>query len=79
MQFAQLLIAMQDAQPVSAGGDGWGKVDRVGIAPLTSMYFLGENDRQLNDRNRYDEFRRNCMIPTGCCCASPTANGCGGR
>lgn len=57
MQFAQLLIAMQDAQPVSAGGDGWGKVDRVGIAPLTSMYFLGENDRHLNDRNRYDEFR----------------------
>ena len=32
-------------------------IDRVGIAPLTSMYFLGENDRHLNDRNRYDEFR----------------------
>jgi glucans biosynthesis protein len=32
-------------------------VDRLGIAPLTSMYFLGENDRHMNDRNRYDEFR----------------------
>jgi glucans biosynthesis protein len=32
-------------------------IDRVGIAPLTSMYFLGENDRHLNDRNKYDEFR----------------------
>jgi glucans biosynthesis protein len=32
-------------------------VDRLGIAPLTSMFFLGENDRHLNDRNRYDEFR----------------------
>ncbi|MDB5569144.1 MAG: Glucans biosynthesis protein [Hyphomicrobiales bacterium] len=29
----------------------------VGMAPLTSMYFLGENDRHLNDRNKYDEFR----------------------
>jgi glucans biosynthesis protein len=32
-------------------------IDRVGLAPLTSMYFLGENDRHLNDRNKYDEFR----------------------
>jgi glucans biosynthesis protein len=32
-------------------------IDRVGIAPLTSMYFLGENDRHMNDRNKYDEFR----------------------
>jgi glucans biosynthesis protein len=32
-------------------------VDRLGLAPLTSMYFLGENDRHLNDRNKYDEFR----------------------
>ncbi len=31
--------------------------DRVGLAPLTSMFFLGENDRHLNDRNKYDEFR----------------------
>jgi glucans biosynthesis protein len=30
---------------------------RIGLAPLTSMYFLGENDRHLNDRNKYDEFR----------------------
>lgn len=33
------------------------KIERLGIAPLTSMYFLGENDRHLNDRNKYDEFR----------------------
>jgi glucans biosynthesis protein len=32
-------------------------IDRPGLAPLTSMYFLGENDRHLNDRNKYDEFR----------------------
>jgi glucans biosynthesis protein len=32
-------------------------IDRLGIAPLTSMYFLGENDRHMNDRNKYDEFR----------------------
>jgi len=32
-------------------------VARIGMAPLTSMYFLGENDRHLNDRNKYDEFR----------------------
>jgi glucans biosynthesis protein len=30
---------------------------RIGMAPLTSMYFLGENDRHMNDRNKYDEFR----------------------
>lgn len=29
----------------------------LGIAPLTSMYFLGENDRHMNDRNKYDEYR----------------------
>ena len=32
-------------------------IDRLGLAPLTSMFFLGENDRHLNDRNKYDEFR----------------------
>jgi glucans biosynthesis protein len=32
-------------------------LDRIGMAPLTSMYFLGENDRHMNDRNKYDEFR----------------------
>ena len=32
-------------------------VARIGMSPLTSMYFLGENDRHLNDRNKYDEFR----------------------
>jgi glucans biosynthesis protein len=32
-------------------------VTRLGMAPLTSMFFLGENDRHLNDRNKYDEFR----------------------
>jgi periplasmic glucans biosynthesis protein len=32
-------------------------IDSLGLAPLTSMYFLGENDRHLNDRNHYDEFR----------------------
>ena len=32
-------------------------VAHVGLAPLTSMYFVGENDRHLNDRNKYDEFR----------------------
>jgi periplasmic glucans biosynthesis protein len=32
-------------------------IDRLGIGPLTSMFFLGENDRHLNDRNKYDEFR----------------------
>lgn len=32
-------------------------IDRLGMAPLTSMFFLGENDRHLNDRNKYDEFR----------------------
>jgi len=32
-------------------------VSGIGYAPLTSMYFLGENDRHLNDRNKYDEFR----------------------
>ena len=29
----------------------------VGLAPLTSMYFMGENDRHYNDRNKYDDFR----------------------
>jgi len=32
-------------------------ITRLGMAPLTSMYFLGENDRHMNDRNKYDEFR----------------------
>jgi glucans biosynthesis protein len=32
-------------------------IDRLGLAPLTSMFFVGENDRHMNDRNRYDEFR----------------------
>ncbi|MCC2096383.1 MAG: glucan biosynthesis protein G [Hyphomicrobiales bacterium] len=32
-------------------------VQRLGIGALTSMYFLGENDRHMNDRNKYDEFR----------------------
>ncbi len=32
-------------------------ITRLGMAPLTSMYFLGENDRHFNDRNKYDEFR----------------------
>jgi glucans biosynthesis protein len=32
-------------------------LELVGMAPLTSMYFLGENDRHMNDRNKYDEFR----------------------
>ena len=34
------------------------RMTRVGMAPLTSMYFLGENDRHLNDRNKYDEVQR---------------------
>ena len=29
----------------------------LGLAPLTSMYFMGENDRHYNDRNKYDDFR----------------------
>ncbi|MFM1813884.1 MAG: hypothetical protein RLZ98_579 [Pseudomonadota bacterium] len=33
------------------------RITRLGMAPLTSMYFLGENDRHMNDRNKYDEFR----------------------
>ncbi|MHB2169381.1 OpgD/OpgG family glucan biosynthesis protein [Alsobacter sp. R-9] len=33
------------------------KVEDVGIAPLTSMFFIGENDRHYNDRNRYDDYR----------------------
>ncbi len=33
------------------------RIDDVGIAPLTSMYFIGENDRHYNDRNRYDDYR----------------------
>jgi periplasmic glucans biosynthesis protein len=33
------------------------RVDDIGIAPLTSMYFIGENDRHYNDRNRYDDYR----------------------
>lgn len=33
------------------------EIRRLGMGPLTSMYFLGENDRHLNDRNKYDEFR----------------------
>lgn len=32
-------------------------VPDLGIAPLTSMYFIGENDRHYNDRNRYDDYR----------------------
>ena len=32
-------------------------IARLGMAPLTSMYFLGENDRHFNDRNKFDEFR----------------------
>jgi glucans biosynthesis protein len=33
------------------------KIERLGLGALTSMYFLGENDRHMNDRNKYDEFR----------------------
>lgn len=33
------------------------RIDDIGIAPLTSMYFIGENDRHYNDRNRYDDYR----------------------
>jgi glucans biosynthesis protein len=29
----------------------------LGLAPLTSMFFMGENDRHYNDRNKYDDFR----------------------
>ncbi len=29
----------------------------IGMAPLTSMFFMGENDRHYNDRNHYDDFR----------------------
>ena len=29
----------------------------LGVAPLTSMYFMGENDRHFNDRNHFDDFR----------------------
>ena len=29
----------------------------LGFAPLTSMFFMGENDRHFNDRNHYDDFR----------------------
>ncbi len=29
----------------------------LGMAPLTSMFFLGENDRHMNAPNKYDEFR----------------------
>ncbi|MFM2445544.1 MAG: hypothetical protein RJB09_2730 [Pseudomonadota bacterium] len=32
-------------------------VKRLGMAPLTSMFLMGENDRHMNDRNKYDEFR----------------------
>lgn len=32
-------------------------IDRLGMAPLTSMYFIGENDRHISDRNKYDEYR----------------------
>ncbi len=33
------------------------RIEDLGIAPLTSMYFIGENDRHYNDRNRYDDYR----------------------
>jgi glucans biosynthesis protein len=33
------------------------RVPDFGIAPLTSMYFIGENDRHYNDRNKYDDYR----------------------
>ncbi len=29
----------------------------LGMAPLTSMFFMGENDRHYNDRNHYDDYR----------------------
>lgn len=29
----------------------------LGMAPLTSMFFVGENDRHMNAPNKYDEFR----------------------
>ncbi len=29
----------------------------LGLSPLTSMFFMGENDRHYNDRNHYDDFR----------------------
>lgn len=32
-------------------------LELLGMAPLTSMYFLGENDRHMNAPNKYDEFR----------------------
>ncbi|MCP8940079.1 glucan biosynthesis protein G [Alsobacter sp. SYSU M60028] len=32
-------------------------VYHLGVAPLTSMYFIGENDRHYNDRNKYDDYR----------------------
>ncbi|RFB78011.1 glucan biosynthesis protein [Methylovirgula sp. 4M-Z18] len=33
------------------------QIVNIGLAPLTSMFFVGENDRHLNDRNRYDDYR----------------------
>lgn len=33
------------------------QVNHLGIAPLTSMFFIGENDRHYNDRNKYDDYR----------------------
>ena len=32
-------------------------VKRLGMAPMSSMYLRGENERHMNDRNKYDEFR----------------------
>jgi glucans biosynthesis protein len=33
---------------------------KLGLAPLTSMYLTGENDRDVRDG-----FAPNCTIPTG--------------
>jgi glucans biosynthesis protein len=49
-------------------------VERLGIAPLTSMYQFGENDRRVSTTGA-----ARSTIPTGSRCGAATASGYGGR
>ena len=50
-------------------------IQRLGIAPMTSMFWFGENER----RGPATSGARRSTIPTACRCGAATASGSGGR
>jgi len=48
-------------------------IAQAGLAPLTSMYLFGPNDRQ-----GFDDWRARCMIRPGWNCARAMTNASGG-